>query len=76
MRTESFSLSLERGASLSPDTYAHDVSEGRPVDDRMQLTDAAAWSAAARAEAVKLYEHPIALPSHAATLTLLWHPVS
>ncbi len=72
-KNDAFALSLGSSEDLSPDTYAFDVASGRQVDDRMQLTDGAAWSDSSRAEAVELYEHSVALPLRDGVLTLLWH---
>lgn len=75
-RNTGFALWLERGESLSPDTYAYDLARGGRVDDRMQLTDGRAWCDEARADDVDLHEHPMALPGLGAVVTLLWHPAS
>jgi hypothetical protein len=73
-RNDGFALWIERNDRLSPDTYACDLARGKPVQDRMQLTDARAWCDESRADAVELHEHPLALPSLDAVITLLWHP--
>lgn len=72
-RGEGFTLWLERGDVLSPDTYASDLFAGKRVDDRMQLTDGNAWTADSCADDINLHEHPVALPALSAVLTLLWH---
>jgi hypothetical protein len=73
-KNEGFALWLERGGTLSPDTYAFDVGVGKTVDDRMQLTDARAWCDKRAADDVELFEHPMSLPALGAVVTLLWHP--
>ena len=75
-RGQDFQLWLERGEALSSETYASDVFAGKKVDDRMQLTDASAWSADPRADDAVLHEHPVALPGLGAVLTLLWQSAS
>ncbi len=72
-KNDAFAFSLRSSEALSPDSYAFDVASGRPVEDRMQLTDGAAWSDSSRAEDVDLHEHSIALPARDGVLTLLWH---
>ncbi len=72
-RNESFGLWLDRGETLSRDTYAFDAGAGKRVDDRMQLTDATAWSADRAADDLELFEHPMALPAIGGVITLFWH---
>jgi Zn-dependent peptidase ImmA (M78 family) len=73
-KNDGFGLWIERGEKVSQDTYAYDLAHGKHVDDRMQLTDGRAWCDESRADDVKLHEHPMALPTLGAVITLLWHP--
>jgi len=73
-KNDSFGLWIERSEKLSSDTYAYDLGHRKRVDDRMQLTDGRAWCDESRADNVELHEHPMALPSLGAVMTLLWHP--
>ena len=69
-RTRDFAFWPTRGERLTTATYAGDLFAGKPVDDRPQLIDGAAWPGGVD---IDVQEHSIRLGGYARVLTLLWH---
>lgn len=67
-----FRLRVSRAQHI-PDTYAAELCDGRPVEDKPHPIDAEAWTDDERFMRQRIVEHSLRLGKYDAVLSLLWH---